>query len=207
MTIWEVLGWAGNACFFSRFFLQWLQSEKAKKSVTPASFWWLSLFGSLSVGACAVAKGEWVLLPVFGINTAIYLRNLWMGRRTERATGLGPIPAGLVGLAAAATVLTLAPGRSDGPATMATGLLLAGWLGQAIWGTRFIIQWWYSERAGKSHFPASFWWFTLSGSVLNILYTTQLDSVIFLVGYLPTPIYPIRNLMLGRRREGEGESG
>jgi len=201
VTIWDALGWGGTACFFTRFLLQWLQSERAKHSVTPASFWWLSLCGSLSVGACAWSKGEWVLLPAFAINTAIYLRNLWMTRRPTESRGLGPIPAGTLGLAAAAAILTFAPGGEDQASSMAAGFLVAGWLGQAIWGTRFVVQWWFSERRGKSHFPVGFWWFTLAGSVLNLLYTSQLESVIFLVGYLPTPIYPIRNLMLGQERE------
>ncbi|HPF15211.1 MAG TPA: lipid-A-disaccharide synthase N-terminal domain-containing protein, partial [Planctomycetota bacterium] len=42
MTFWAALGWLGNVGFFSRFFVQWLASERAGRSVAPQAFWWLS---------------------------------------------------------------------------------------------------------------------------------------------------------------------
>jgi lipid-A-disaccharide synthase len=203
VSAWEVLGWVGNACFFARFFIQWLQSERAQRSVTPASFWWLSLAGAVCCSACALGEGELVLIPVFLVNTCIYLRNLWIGNKEENAQGrggLGPVLVGILGILAASAVLILSPLGQDWNSGVATGWLVAGVVGQAIWGTRFLVQWWCSERAGRSYFPAGFWWFTLAGSVGSILYTAQLENPVFLVGYLPTPIYPIRNLMLERKR-------
>ena len=44
--VWKVIGWAGNVIFFSRFFVQWIATEKQKRVVVPISFWWLSLIGS-----------------------------------------------------------------------------------------------------------------------------------------------------------------
>ncbi|PYK99457.1 MAG: lipid A biosynthesis acyltransferase, partial [Verrucomicrobia bacterium] len=43
---WKVVGWLGNATFFSRFFVQWYATEKKKQVVVPTAFWWLSLAGS-----------------------------------------------------------------------------------------------------------------------------------------------------------------
>jgi lipid-A-disaccharide synthase-like uncharacterized protein len=43
---WKVIGWCGNAVFFSRFFVQWVATEKKKQIVIPVSFWWLSLTGA-----------------------------------------------------------------------------------------------------------------------------------------------------------------
>ncbi len=40
--LWKVIGWVGNAIFFSRFFVQWFATEKQKKVVVPVSFWWIS---------------------------------------------------------------------------------------------------------------------------------------------------------------------
>src|SRR5258708_16614728 len=45
--VWKVIGWLGNAVFFSRFFVQWYATEKLKRVVVPTAFWWLSLVGSL----------------------------------------------------------------------------------------------------------------------------------------------------------------
>ncbi len=113
---------------------------------------------------------------------------------------MGPLTAGLIGLAAAAAVLYFSPLRQDWTGGVPRTCLLAGLLGQTIWGTRFLVPSYSSERAGLSHFQTSFWWLTLAGSVGNIVYTAQLDSLVFLAGYVPMPIYPIRNLMLERRR-------
>jgi lipid-A-disaccharide synthase-like uncharacterized protein len=46
-SVWKVIGWLGNAVFFSRFFVQWYATEKLKRVVVPTAFWWLSLLGSL----------------------------------------------------------------------------------------------------------------------------------------------------------------
>ena len=46
-STWKIIGWAGNAVFFTRFFVQWYATEKLKRVVVPTAFWWLSLVGSL----------------------------------------------------------------------------------------------------------------------------------------------------------------
>lgn len=42
---WKVIGWLGNAVFFSRFAVQWYATERRKQVVVPQAFWWLSLAG------------------------------------------------------------------------------------------------------------------------------------------------------------------
>jgi lipid-A-disaccharide synthase-like uncharacterized protein len=48
--VWKVVGWLGNAVFFSRFFVQWYATETLKKAEVPTAFWWLSP-GGLPVAA------------------------------------------------------------------------------------------------------------------------------------------------------------
>ena len=45
--VWKVIGWSGNAIFFSRFMVQWYATEKRKQVVVPTAFWWLSLMGTM----------------------------------------------------------------------------------------------------------------------------------------------------------------
>ena len=45
--VWKVIGWSGNAIFFSRFMVQWYATEKRKQVVVPTAFWWLSLLGTM----------------------------------------------------------------------------------------------------------------------------------------------------------------
>ena len=42
---WWVIGFGGQLVFASRFWVQWIASERAKQSVMPISFWWLSISG------------------------------------------------------------------------------------------------------------------------------------------------------------------
>ena len=44
---WIVLGFVAQALFMMRFVVQWLASEKAKKSVMPVAFWFFSLGGGV----------------------------------------------------------------------------------------------------------------------------------------------------------------
>lgn len=84
-TLWLGVGLLGQAMFFSRFLVQWLASEKARRSVFPMSFWYLSLSG----GALLLAYAAWRQDPVFVIGQTtgafIYLRNIWL-RKREKTT-------------------------------------------------------------------------------------------------------------------------
>ncbi len=203
--IWTVLGALGAVCFFSRFLIQWLASERAKRSVSPRSFWWFSLAGSILQGAAALAQREWVLVPGFLVNGSIYVRNLVLAHRPG-GSRLGPVPAALIGLLAGLGLILLRGGTPEDSTGSPPWILLAGVLGQVVWSVRFLVQWYFTERRGTSYFPLAFWWITLAGAGLNLLYTASLvessgaSRLIFFVSYLPTPLYPIRNLMLEHRR-------
>ncbi len=84
--VWWVIGGVGQAVFFSRFFVQWLASEAAKKSVIPNAFWWLSLVGSSLLLAYAIYRKD----PIFIIGQMsgflIYSRNLVLIKK-ERTAG------------------------------------------------------------------------------------------------------------------------
>lgn len=74
--IWLFIGFVGQFVFFLRFIVQWLASEKAKKSIIPESFWYLSLVGSAIVFSYAVYRKDPVFILAFSLNIFIYIRNL-----------------------------------------------------------------------------------------------------------------------------------
>ncbi|MGK0482951.1 MAG: lipid-A-disaccharide synthase-like uncharacterized protein, partial [Planctomycetota bacterium] len=84
MTWLEALGWAGNAFYFSRFFVQWWQSEKAGHSVAPPVFWWLSLLGAASLGTYAYLQADSPLFVGYAITFVIYVRNVSIAYLGER---------------------------------------------------------------------------------------------------------------------------
>ena len=72
--VWKVVGWLGNATFFSRFFVQWYATEKTKQVVVPTAFWWLSLIGSFL--PLTLYSGQNQLLQIIH-NPAAYSVGLW----------------------------------------------------------------------------------------------------------------------------------
>lgn len=82
--MWLIVGFSGQACFTSRFLVQWLASEKLKKSVIPITFWYLSLIGGAILLVYALYRRD----PVFILGQAtglfIYLRNLYFVRKEAR---------------------------------------------------------------------------------------------------------------------------
>ena len=75
--IWLAVGFVGQSFFFMRFVVQWVATEKARKSVIPDAFWWLSIFGSLVMLSYAIYRGDPVFILAFTPNVFIYSRNLY----------------------------------------------------------------------------------------------------------------------------------
>jgi lipid-A-disaccharide synthase-like uncharacterized protein len=84
--LWKVIGWVGNAVFFSRVIVQWYATEKQRRVVVPPAFWWLSLLGSLLLLAYAIfAKKDSVFIFAYAFTWIPYIRNLIIYRRHGRA--------------------------------------------------------------------------------------------------------------------------
>src|SRR6266702_2627707 len=80
-SVWKVVGWLGNAVFFSFFFVQWSATEKLKRVVVPTAFWWLSLTGSLLLLIYSIYKRDSVFIFAYVFTWIPYIRNLVIHRR------------------------------------------------------------------------------------------------------------------------------
>ncbi|MCB1352763.1 MAG: lipid-A-disaccharide synthase N-terminal domain-containing protein [Rhodobacteraceae bacterium] len=82
---WVVVGLAGQLMFSMRFIVQWISSERARKSVMPVAFWYFSIAGGLILLSYAIYRKD----PVFILGQAtglfIYLRNLYLIYAEKRA--------------------------------------------------------------------------------------------------------------------------
>ena len=76
--IWLGVGFLGQFCFFLRFFIQWIVSEKKKKSTIPLVFWYFSLGGGVILFAYALYRRDPVFILGQGLGILIYLRNLML---------------------------------------------------------------------------------------------------------------------------------
>ena len=199
MTWVEVAGWVGDACFFSRFLIQWIASERARRSVSPRVFWRISVVGCALLAVYTLARGEYVLLAGSLINGVIAARNLQLGGEPRR---LRRGPTALLGISAIA--LTVAAGIAmpgeEGPPLR---WLLVVMVGQALWSSRFVVQWWASERRGESHFPIEFWWISLIGNGLLLSYALHRRDPILVAGVAIGPFVQVRNLILSYRARRE----
>ena len=78
-----------------------------------------------------------------------------------------------------------------------------GLIANLLFASRFIVQWYVSERLKQSVIPVQFWYLSIAGSVMMLIYAVYIGKVPLILGFLfPTIIY-IRNLMLirhGRRK-------
>jgi lipid-A-disaccharide synthase-like uncharacterized protein len=75
--VWKVIGWSGNAIFFSRFMVQWYATEKRKQVVVPTAFWWLSLLGTMILLSYALFyTRDSVFIFAYAFAWIPYMRNL-----------------------------------------------------------------------------------------------------------------------------------
>jgi lipid-A-disaccharide synthase-like uncharacterized protein len=82
--------------------------------------------------------------------------------------------------------------------------IVVGLLGQSAFFARFLVQWIASERAGESYIPLSFWYLSVVGSLVMLVYAIHRKEPIFLLGQLPNIFVYTRNIMLIRRNGGVG---
>jgi lipid-A-disaccharide synthase-like uncharacterized protein len=86
-TFWLVVGFVGQAIFSGRFLLQWIVSERRKRSVVPGTFWWLSLAGGATLLVYAIHRRDPVFIAGQAAGLIVYGRNLVLLRREGSSDG------------------------------------------------------------------------------------------------------------------------
>ena len=76
-----------------------------------------------------------------------------------------------------------------------------GFLGQAFFFSRFLVQWLASERAGRSVIPLSFWYLSLFGGAALFVYAVHLGGPVFIIGQSTGAFIYLRNLYFRLREE------
>jgi lipid-A-disaccharide synthase-like uncharacterized protein len=76
--IWIIIGFLGQGLFFTRWIVQWFQSERQRQSTIPLSFWSFRLIGGLITLAYALYRKDPVFIAGQSVGVLVYLRNLMM---------------------------------------------------------------------------------------------------------------------------------
>ncbi len=71
---------------------------------------------------------------------------------------------------------------------------MLGFAAQALFTMRFLLQWLASERAGHSVIPLAFWWFSIGGGVLLLVYALYRKDPVFIAGQAFGVFVYLRNL-------------
>jgi len=82
--LWLIIGFIGQGLFSARFLVQWLVSERQKRSIIPEAFWYLSLAGGLTLLTYAIHRKDPVFILGQSVGSFIYLRNLYFIRRDRK---------------------------------------------------------------------------------------------------------------------------
>ncbi len=83
---------------------------------------------------------------------------------------------------------------------------LLGLLGQAIFFTRFLVQWIASERAGRSLIPIGFWYLSITGGLMVLFYGIYIWDPVVILGQLTGVLVYGRNLRLIHRERRRGSA-
>lgn len=206
--VFDAVGWVGQAFFVLRTLSQWRASEQAKKSVVPTSYWWLSLAGSAALTVYQIHRQDPVFLVGVLINGALYVRNLML-LHAPRDTPRSPWVPLIIGLLAF-VVLSWVLMRNEKFADLFDTRSFWLWFGfafQLVWTSRFVVQWILSERSGRSHLPASFFWISLVGCIGLFAYAVARLDWVMMAAFVLNPIPYVRNLVLIHRMRAKDASG
>ena len=199
---WLVLtiGFAAQLFFSLRTLLQWLKSEAAHKSVSPASYWVFSVLGACLMFIYGVLRDDFSIILGQFISYYIYLWNLnangiWNRFKAAARAGLLALP-----LAAVALLLYDAQTYSQNffhNSELPVWLVVFGSAGQVMFTLRFVYQFIFCRHRHVSVLPKGFWIISLTGSGMIIAYgLLRLDAVLILGQSFGFIAY-IRNLVLG----------
>ena len=194
-------GFVAQGLFALRTTLQWLASERAGRVRIPTGYWQISVAASILLLIYATATKDPVFIAGPLASLLIAARNLAL-QRPGRETGgmrrrlLLPIAALVTAALGAALATKMQELETNAPPL---GWLMIGVLGQTLWLSRYLLQWYLSERLGRSTLPAPFWLAGLGGALLLFCYAIHQGNVVFILAYALNPIPYCRNLVLWAR--------
>lgn len=195
------IGFSAQVLFGSRMLVQWIQSEKARRVVSPTLFWKTSLIASGLFLLYGLLRNDIVIIFGQFLSYFIYIRNLQLDGDWKKMASYSRRFFILFPFFIVIGVFNLAVWRFElwGSDQLQQPLLVAGAVGQLLLNFRFVYQWYLSEKTGVSVLPLGFWVISFFGAVLVIVYAVyRLDPVLLLAQTLGIIVY-VRNIVLIRQ--------
>lgn len=210
------LGLVSSVFFTMRVLYQWAIAEVTRSSPSPRGFWILSMGGNASHMVHSLLQMQLPLALVQGINLVISHRNFNLLQKKKYQYSFGRVILNM----ALVTVATLAaffgicylsgeviwmrvptfPILGLEPMNPSWWIQAMGLVGIVLYGTRFWVQWFMTEKTGQSHFSITFWVLSLTGAILSSIYFIVILDWVNILGTCFTLIPYARNLFFLRRK-------
>ncbi len=197
-----VIGFLAQIFFSARILLQWILSERAKKVISPAIFWQLSIVGSYLLFVYGWLRDDFAIILGQIISYYIYIWNLDKKHRWKKLPTVIRVLLLLTPVAAILYMLKDASAFVDQffkNEKIPLWLLIYGSMGQIIFTLRFIYQWIYSKRKDESLLPVGFWIISLFGSLIIVSYAVYRRDPVLILGQSTGLVAYSRNIYLCRR--------
>jgi lipid-A-disaccharide synthase-like uncharacterized protein len=208
MSDWLIysIGFLAQILFSSRLLIQWIQSEKVKKVVTPLLFWQLSLLASFMLFVYGWFRDDFAIMLGQVLTYFIYIRNLQIQGFWKKLNKLFR-----VFLFVFPVILVIYSFNNDQIDTqrifknenIPLWLLILGSVAQVVFTLRFVYQWIYSEKKKESILPLGFWILSITGSLLIICYAILRKDPVLFTGHIFGSFVYIRNILLIKRSNNE----
>ena len=202
--------------FFSlRILIQWVQSEQKKTSYVGSLFWRLSIAGNLLLMSHYFLQMQLPFFLIQALNAFIAWRNLSLigGTKVAHSTvktlvrfivvlGLGVLAFAIQGMLIGEFVWMRMPTQAWHSVVLTHAYFwhFFGAVGGAIFASRFWMQWWQAEKFKKSELRASFWWLSICGCLMMLIYFIRIQDNVSILNYSFSLVPYIRNLILIRKR-------
>jgi lipid-A-disaccharide synthase-like uncharacterized protein len=84
--------------------------------------------------------------------------------------------------------------------------VLLGFFGQFVFFLRFIVQWLTSEKKRQVVIPMSFWWISIAGSLIILVYSIHIKDIVFITAQILSLFIYVRNMMLQSRYDSQDDT-
>lgn len=200
------IGFLAQSLFFARFLIQWILSEKAKKVLSPAIFWQLSLIASFLLFVYGWLRDDFAILCGQLFSYYIYIWNLKIQNNWQKLPRLLRVIFILTPIIATSWLVSdwqNSINRLFYNEIIPNWLLIWGTTGQLIFALRFIYQWIYSCKRKESLLPAGFWIISIAGAILILTYAVFRKDPVLIIGQGTGLFVYARNLFIWKKSEKE----
>ncbi|MBQ7856778.1 MAG: lipid-A-disaccharide synthase N-terminal domain-containing protein [Alistipes sp.] len=201
-----VIGFTAQAFFSARILIQWILSERAKRVVSPVTYWVCSIAGSWLLFIYGWLRDDFAIILGQSVSYYIYLWNLHL-KGAWRTAAARYVALPVLILTPIAVFCAIGNNAAEFFSTFISNdevplwLLIFGSSGQVIFTLRFVYQWYVSVKLHRSVMPAGFWALSLLGSGMIVLYGIIRHDPVLILGQSVGFVAYIRNLLIGKKEK------